>query len=190
MKVSNLPWYSLCVFYNSTTEEGLYPIRLAFYFSRHLKFILKQFYLYYSLLPHVPLLCILQVWLASFQDKFEYSKFEREQSKSNWNKVCYFELKIFSSNSSLLKILVLCCLWSCITSWSRFDQGCGKDDRVVRSLNPWSKGCKFEPQSIPVTKSVRRVCATPWTRVVLPGKTAKGITRCGHIERKDQGRTA
>ena len=25
---------------------------------------------------------------------------------------------------------------------------------------------------------------------VIPGKKAKGITRCGHIERKDQGRTA
>ena len=25
---------------------------------------------------------------------------------------------------------------------------------------------------------------------VIPGKKARGITRCGHIERKDQGRTA
>ena len=25
---------------------------------------------------------------------------------------------------------------------------------------------------------------------VIPGKKAKGITRCGHIERKDQGHTA
>ena len=26
-------------------DEGLYSIRLVFYFSRHLKFIVKQFYL-------------------------------------------------------------------------------------------------------------------------------------------------
>ena len=46
-------------FYVLPTEEGLSPIRLVLYFSRHLKLILKQFYLHYSLLPHVPLLITL-----------------------------------------------------------------------------------------------------------------------------------
>ena len=33
-------------FFLFTTEEGLYPICLVLYFSRHLKFISKQFYLF------------------------------------------------------------------------------------------------------------------------------------------------
>ncbi len=37
-----------------------------------------------------------------------------------------------------------------------------------------------------VTKSEERISQLS----VIPGKEAKGITRCGHIESKDQGCTA
>ncbi len=37
-----------------------------------------------------------------------------------------------------------------------------------------------------LSPSVRRICQLP----VIPEKKAKGITRCGHIKRKDQGYTA
>ena len=40
--------------------------------------------------------------------------------------------------------------------------------------------------SRPVTKCEERISQLS----VIPGKKAKGITRCGHIERKDQGHPA
>ena len=46
------------------------------------------------------------------------------------------------------------------------------------------EGSSYGPDLL--QKSVRRVFANS----LYPGKKAKGITRCGHIERKDQGRTA
>ena len=49
-----------------------------------------------------------------------------------------------------------------------------------------SKGRGFETTFRPVTKCWERISQ----RSAIPGKKAKGITRCGHIERKDQGRTA
>ena len=63
---------------------------------------------------------------------------------------------------------------------------CGGDGRVVRSLDPCLKGPGFETTFRPVTKCEERISQLS----VIPGKKAKGIMRCGHIERKDQGRTA
>ncbi len=57
---------------------------------------------------------------------------------------------------------------------------------MVRSLDPCSKGSRFETTFRPVTKCEERTCQLS----VIPGKKAKGITRCGHIEMKDHGRTA
>ncbi len=57
---------------------------------------------------------------------------------------------------------------------------------VVRSLDPCSKGPGFETTFRPVTKCEEIISHLS----VTPGKKAKGITRCGPIERKDQGRTA
>ncbi len=44
----------------------------------------------------------------------------------------------------------------------------------------------FETTFKPVTKSEERISQLS----VISGKKVKGITRCGHIEKKDQGRTA
>ncbi len=60
-----------------------------------------------------------------------------------------------------------------------------RDGRVVRSLDPWSKGPGFETTFRPVTKCEERISLLS----VIPGEKATGITRCGHIERKDQGCT-
>ncbi len=57
---------------------------------------------------------------------------------------------------------------------------------MVRSLDPCSKGPGFETIFRPAVKSEERISQLS----IIPGKKAKGITRCGHIERKDQGRTA
>ena len=58
---------------------------------------------------------------------------------------------------------------------------------MVRSFEPSSKGPRFETTFRPVTINIEeRICQLS----VIPGKKAKGIMRCGHIERKDQGRTA
>ncbi len=57
---------------------------------------------------------------------------------------------------------------------------------MVRSLDPCSKGFGFETNIRPVKKCEERISQLS----VMPGKKAKEITRCGHIERKDQGRTA
>ncbi len=62
----------------------------------------------------------------------------------------------------------------------------GGEGRVVRSLDPCSKGPGFETTFRPVIKCEERIGQLS----VIPGKKAKGIRRCGHIERKDQGRTA
>ncbi len=56
------------------------------------------------------------------------------------------------------------------------------DGRVVRSLDPCSKGPQFETTFRPEERISQLS--------VYPGKKAKGITRCGHIKTKDQGRTA
>ena len=61
-----------------------------------------------------------------------------------------------------------------------------RDVRVVRSLDPCSKGPGFETMFRPVKKCEERISQLS----VIPGKKAKGITSSGHIERKDQGRTA
>ncbi len=63
---------------------------------------------------------------------------------------------------------------------------CGWDVQVVRSLDPCSKGPRFETTFRPVIKCEERISQLS----VIPGKKEKGITRCGHIERKDQVRTA
>ena len=52
---------------------------------------------------------------------------------------------------------------------------------MVRILDPCSKGPGFETTFRPVTKSEERISQFS----VIPGKKAKGITRCGHIEWKD-----
>ncbi len=52
---------------------------------------------------------------------------------------------------------------------------------MVRSLNPCPKGLEFENTFIPVKKCEERISQLS----VIPGKKAKGITRCGNIERKD-----
>ena len=57
---------------------------------------------------------------------------------------------------------------------------------MVKTLDPCSKGPGFETTFRPVIKCEERISQLS----VIPGKKAKGITRCGHIERKDQGRTA
>ncbi len=56
---------------------------------------------------------------------------------------------------------------------------------MVRSLDPYAKGPRFEITFRPVIKCEERISQLS----VIPGKKAKGITRSGHIERKDQGRT-
>ncbi len=50
----------------------------------------------------------------------------------------------------------------------------------------FSKGPGFETAFRPVIKCEERISLLS----VIPGKKAKGIRRCGQIERKDQGRTA
>ncbi len=62
----------------------------------------------------------------------------------------------------------------------------GGDGGLVRSLDPGTKGPGFETTFRPVTKCEERISQIS----VIPGKKAKGIMRCGHIERKDQGCTA
>ncbi len=47
-------------------------------------------------------------------------------------------------------------------------------------------GSGFETTFRPVIKCVERISQL----FVIRDKKAKGITRCGHIERKDQGHTA
>ncbi len=49
-----------------------------------------------------------------------------------------------------------------------------------------SKGRGFESTSTHVTSCEERI----WQLSVIPGIRRKGITRCGHIDRKDKGRTA
>ena len=55
------------------------------------------------------------------------------------------------------------------------------DGRVVRSLDP-SKGSWFQTTFRPFTTYEERISQLS----VILGKKAKGITRCGHIERKDR----
>ena len=55
-----------------------------------------------------------------------------------------------------------------------------RDCRVVRSLDP-SKGPGFETTFRPVTKCEETISLLS----AIPGKKAKGITRCCHIERKE-----
>ncbi len=57
---------------------------------------------------------------------------------------------------------------------------------MVRSLDPCLKGPGSETTFRPVKKCKERISQLS----VIPGKRAKGIMRCGHIERKDQGRIA
>ncbi len=58
--------------------------------------------------------------------------------------------------------------------------------RVLRSLDPCSKGPWFETTFRIVKKCEERISQLS----VISGKKAKGFTRCGHIKRKDQGSTA
>ncbi len=60
-----------------------------------------------------------------------------------------------------------------------------RDAQVVRSLDPCSKGPRFENTLTPPTKFKERIHKVS----VIPGKKAKGIIRCDHIERKDKSRT-
>ncbi len=60
----------------------------------------------------------------------------------------------------------------------------GGDGRAVRSLDFCSKGSE-PPSDLP--QSVRRELVSS---LFFKAKWAKGITRYGHIERKDQDRTA
>ncbi len=62
----------------------------------------------------------------------------------------------------------------------------GGDGWVVLSLDLCLKDPGFKTTFRPVIKCEERISHLS----VIPGKKAKGITRCGHIERKDQGRTA
>ena len=57
---------------------------------------------------------------------------------------------------------------------------------MVRSLDPYLKDLRFETTFRPATKCGERISQLS----VILGKKAEGITRCGHIEKKDQGRTA
>ena len=52
---------------------------------------------------------------------------------------------------------------------------------MVRNTRP--EGCRFKTQPRP-DRTVRG------EYLAIQGKEAKGIMRCGHIERKEQGRTA
>ncbi len=54
---------------------------------------------------------------------------------------------------------------------------------MARSLDPCSKGPLFETTLRPVIMCEERICQIS----VIPGKKGKGIARCSHIERKDQG---
>ncbi len=52
---------------------------------------------------------------------------------------------------------------------------------MVRSFEPSSKGPRFETTFRPVTINIEeRICQLS----VIPGNKAKGIRRCGHIERR------
>ncbi len=55
------------------------------------------------------------------------------------------------------------------------------DGRLVRALDPCSKGPGFDASFRPVTKCEERISELS----VIPGKKVKGIRRCGHIKRKD-----
>ena len=57
---------------------------------------------------------------------------------------------------------------------------------MVRTLDPCLKRSGFETTFRPVIKYEERISQLS----VIPGEKAKGIMRCGHIDRKDQGRTA
>ncbi len=65
------------------------------------------------------------------------------------------------------------CSWKCIIKggW-----------RVFRSLDLCSKGHGLKTTLKPITKCKERISQLS----VIPGKKAKGITWCGHIQRKDQ----
>ena len=53
---------------------------------------------------------------------------------------------------------------------------------MVGSLDPYSNCPGFQTTVRPATKCEERISQLS----VIPGKKAKGITMCGHIERKDQ----
>ncbi len=57
---------------------------------------------------------------------------------------------------------------------------------MVGSLVPCSRDPGFETTFRPVKMCEERISQLS----VIPDKNAKGITRCGHTKRKDQGRTA
>ncbi len=57
---------------------------------------------------------------------------------------------------------------------------------MVGLINTCSKGHGFETTLRPVKMCEERISQLS----VIPGKQAKGITRCGHLEWKDEGRTA
>ncbi len=77
----------------------------------------------------------------------------------------------------------------CFKTLIRYNFYCiliSRDCRVVRSLDPCSKVPWFETTFRPVTKCEERISQLS----VIASNKAKGITRYGHIERRDQGRTA
>ncbi len=57
---------------------------------------------------------------------------------------------------------------------------------MVRSLQSCTKGRGLESIFKPVIKCEKRIGQLS----VSPGKKAKVVTSCGHVERKDQCRTA
>ncbi len=61
-----------------------------------------------------------------------------------------------------------------------------QDDGMLTSLDPYSMDPRFETNFRPVIKCEQIISQLS----VIPGKKAKGITRCCHVKRKDQGRTA
>ncbi len=70
-----------------------------------------------------------------------------------------------------------------------------RDVRVDRSLDPCSNGRGFETIFRPASKCEDRILGERREDRVVRGEflfnsRAKGIMRCCHIERKDQGRTA
>ncbi len=77
-----------------------------------------------------------------------------------------------------------------VNGWLRvltvYMQSGGRDSWVVTSLDSRFKDPGLETTFRPVPKCKERISQLS----AIPAEKAKGITWCGHIERKDQGRTA
>ncbi len=115
----------------------------------------------------------------------QQQQFKRALTGSSDPKSQHWNNQNTNPTRKIEKFLILTCsismlVWFMWITWVWAGGDCG----VARSLNPCSKGSGFETRH--VTKCEVRISKLS----VMPSKKAKVFTRCGHIERKDQGHTA